>query len=301
MGDMEKNIIEKYELINGQAIIDLNYNVISANEEMYRFIGISTNLSFMETIHQVDLDDFIDVCHHLRDSQEADMIVRMRRADNSYRWILLHIARFRLRALSTSLDYYEISAADILALKKRYLQLEELSKTARPAEKFIHEDLLYTKEEATHYCHDLIERKDTEFTLLLAEIDNYNDYVADKGNDYAQTLLNTAINTAKSILNGRGIICRHSDTTFSVVVRDINQEINLRSFLESLRNAITWNELIQNNVEHMTMSIGISRYPQNGGNFDVVLKKLYRALDICHTRGISKYIIYREHLHGEIQ
>ena len=200
MGDMEKNIIEKYELINGQAIIDLNYNVISANEEMYRFIGISTNLSFMETIHQVDLDDFIDVCHHLRDSQEADMIVRMRRADNSYRWILLHIARFRLRALSTSLDYYEISAADILALKKRYLQLEELSKAAKPAEIFIHKDLLYTKEEAIHYCHNLIERKDTEFTLLLAEIDNYNDYVADKGNDYAQTLLNTAINTAKSIL-----------------------------------------------------------------------------------------------------
>lgn len=298
---MEKNIIEKYELINGQAIIDLNYNVISANEEMYRFIGISTNISFMETIHQVDLDDFIDVCHHLRDSQEADMIVRMRRADNSYRWILLHIARFRLRALSTTLDYYEIAAADILALKKRYIKLEALTNSNKPVENFIHEDLLYSKEEALHYCQNLIERKDTEFTLLLVEIDNYNDYVANNGYDFAQTLLNTAINTAKSILDGRGIICRHSDTTFSVVVRNINQEINLRSFLESFRNSITWNELIQNNVEHMTLSIGIARYPQNGENFDIVLKKLYRALDICHTRGTSKYIIYREHLHGEIQ
>ena len=298
---MEKNIIEKYELINGQAIIDLNYNVISANEEMYRFIGISTNISFMETIHQVDLDDFIDVCHHLRDSQEADMIVRMRRADNSYRWILLHIARFRLRALSTTFDYYEISASDILALKKRYSKLESIVNSNRPAEKFIHDDLIYTREEALQYCHSLIESKDNEFTTLLVEIDNYKDYVDNNGQEFANTLFNTAIDTAKSVIDGRGIICKHSESIFSVVVRNINQEINLRAFLESFRNSITWNEMVQNNVEHMTLSLGIARYPQNGENFDIVLKKLYRALDICHTRGTSKYIIYREHLHGEIQ
>lgn len=301
MGDMEKNIIEKYELINGQAIIDLNYNVISANEEMYRFIGISTNISFMETIHQVDLDDFIDVCHHLRDSQEADMIVRMRRSDNSYRWILLHIARFRLRALSTTLDYYEVAASDILALKKRYSKLESVVNANKPVENFIHQDLLYSKEEALHYCRNLIESKSNEFTILLVEIDNYNDYVASHGEAFAKKLLETAINTSKSVIDGRGIICKHDDTKFSVVVRDINQEINLRSFLESFRSSITWNELIQNNVENVTLSIGVARYPQNGENFDIVLKKLTRALDICHTRGTSKYIIYREHLHGEIK
>ena len=48
---MEKNIIEKYELIDGHAIIDMNYNIITANEEMYRFIGISTMTSILESIH----------------------------------------------------------------------------------------------------------------------------------------------------------------------------------------------------------------------------------------------------------
>ena len=49
---MEKNIIEKYELIDGHAIIDMNYNIITANEEMYRFIGISTMTSILESIHK---------------------------------------------------------------------------------------------------------------------------------------------------------------------------------------------------------------------------------------------------------
>ena len=77
---MEKNIIEKYELIDGHAIIDMNYNIITANEEMYRFIGISTMTSILESIHQVDLDDFMDVAHHLRQDQEADMVIRIHTA-----------------------------------------------------------------------------------------------------------------------------------------------------------------------------------------------------------------------------
>jgi GGDEF domain-containing protein len=300
---MEKNVIEKYELINGQAIIDMNYTVISANEEMYRFFGISTNISFMETIHQVDLDDFIDVCHHLRDSQESDMIVRMRRADNSYRWILLHIARFRLRVLNTTMDYYEVSAADIIALKKRYQALETMIKASNKPRVLLHEDLMYTREEALDYCREIINSDEPEkdFTLLLVEIDGMDQIVSQGSEAFAQIVLNTAIDTTKSMLDGRGIVCAHEDRTFSVVVRDINQEINLRSFAEALRNRISWNELIQNNIEQLTLSIGISRYPQNGENFDIVVKKLYRALDICHTRGVSKYIIYREHLHGEIR
>ena len=110
---MEKNIIEKYELIDGHAIIDMNYNIITANEEMYRFIGISTMTSILESIHQVDLDDFMDVAHHLRQDQEADMVIRMRRSDNSYRWILLHIAHFQFVSTDNSFEYFELSASDI--------------------------------------------------------------------------------------------------------------------------------------------------------------------------------------------
>lgn len=299
---MEKNIIEKYELINGQAVIDMNYNVISANEEMYRFIGISTNISFIETIHQVDLDDFIDVCHHLRDSQETDMIVRMRRSDNSYRWILLHIARFRLKALNTTLDYYEVTASDILVLKKQYARLQAELPVKHEAHTHISDNLLYTEAEADRFCHELISQPDTEFTIVLAEIDGFKDYAEKYGESFSMSLLDTAIETTRKLLNnGRGVICKHSNSTFSIIVKNINQETNLRAFLESLRNEISWNELIQNDVENLTLSLGVVRYPQNGDDFGITLKKLSRALDICHSRGAGKYIIYREHLHGNIK
>ena len=41
---MEKNLIEKFELLDGNAIIEMNYCVITANEQMYRFLGISASV-----------------------------------------------------------------------------------------------------------------------------------------------------------------------------------------------------------------------------------------------------------------
>ena len=74
----------------------------------------------------------------------------------------------------------------------------------------------------------------------------------------------------------------------------------LRAFLEALRNQISWNVLLMNSKRNITFSIGISRYPQNGSELEIVNKKLYRAMDIVHERGRNRYIIYREHLHGDI-
>lgn len=421
---MEKNIIEKYELIDGHAIIDTNYNIITANEEMYRFIGISTVNSIMESIHQVDLDDFIDVAHHLREGQETDMVLRMRRSDNSYRWILLHIARFQFISTSNAFEYFELSASDILALHKQNEILQNNMQSFRHLlamenelffiydykthnykinnfidneihtlidmdvkdlmkmiadEHLISEDTMdeynafikdmeqasvsYTHSFKTNILtkkaeYDLIEVKVTtiyinnkpskavgsirnltnaqnytsintynhesakssftssdiyqfcrnnilynpkgEFTLILLEIDNFDKYEIEDGKDYADSILYTTVQTAKQMVSYRGIVCEIKRNLICIAIRDINAEVSLRAFLEALRNQISWNVLLMNSKRNITFSIGISRYPQNGSELEIVNKKLYRAMDIVHERGRNRYIIYREHLHGDI-
>ena len=301
---MENNNIEKFELINGQAVINLNYNVITANEEMYRFIGTSTaaGISFLEIIHQVDLDDFIDVCHHLREGQESDMVVRMRRADNSYRWILVHIARFRLKTMDSSVDYFELYASDILALRKHCSVLSQKLFEIEHAGKISNvNNQIYTEDEAKEYCYNLIKNEPSaEFTMILGEIDDLDSYRKLKGNDFAESVINTALETSRHIMGDRGIIYMKDDEHFILIVNGINQEVNLRPFLESLRYRISWDEMIANSVDNLTLSLGVVRYPQNGDNLRLCATKLAKAIEICHLRGKSKYIIYREHLHGNI-
>ena len=193
---MEKNIIEKYELIDGHAIIDMNYNIITANEEMYRFIGISTMTSILESIHQVDLDDFMDVAHHLRQDQEADMVIRMRRSDNSYRWILLHIAHFQFVSTDNSFEYFELSASDILALKKQNATLQNNMQSFRHL-LAMENELFFIYDYKTHNfkinnfidneIHNIIDMDMSELTSKMEDehlisddtIDEYNAFVAD--------------------------------------------------------------------------------------------------------------------------
>ncbi len=421
---MEKNLIEKFELLDGNAIIDMNYCVITANEQMYRFLGISASvISIIESIHQVDIDDFMDVCEHLKEDEYVDMVLRMRRSDNSYRWILLHIAKFAYKSEDNEFEYLEINASDILTLKRRNMTLQDTIKVFRNSlnvknetfmiydydtkryqinsivnneihniidmnvlnlkdkietehliddstideynayckdikegvlsyrhifktnilnntsefdtvELAVHtiyqndkpskaigsihnlsDKVIYEKEEAQksnskkeadselyQFCKDsVLYKANCEFSLLLFEIDDYEEMEQQKGTSYAQNLYKIALRTTTQLVGQRGIVCDIKQNLIGIVVKDINNEVVLRAFIESLRNQISWNVLLTHDNRRITFSIGIARYPQNGLDIDIVYKKLYQALNICHMRGENRYIIYREHLHGELK
>lgn len=123
---MDKNIFEKFELVDGNIIMDCDFNVICANEDMHRFIGVSvTDLSMVEIIHQVDFDDFKDVISHIKTNTQKEMVLRMRRSDNSHRWMLMRISARKLDEANGIFTYYELNISDILTLKKQNKSLQK--------------------------------------------------------------------------------------------------------------------------------------------------------------------------------
>lgn len=115
---MNNNALEKYELIHGTAIIDNDFSIITANESMFQFIGITTNCTLVDVIHQVDLDDFVNVVNSLRGEVEKTMVLRMRRVDNSYRWMMVKMRKCINGNPEDSKEYLKIVVSDILALEK---------------------------------------------------------------------------------------------------------------------------------------------------------------------------------------
>lgn len=121
-----KNDMDKYELIDGTAIINNKFVIINANESLYKFMGVATFYSIIDIIHQVDLDDFVDVANGLRINAEKTMVIRMKRFDNSFRWMLTKVKR-----ISTSFEenagkeFIEITVSDIMALEKQRISFRE--------------------------------------------------------------------------------------------------------------------------------------------------------------------------------
>ena len=97
----------------------------------------------------------------------------------------------------------------------------------------------------------------------------------------------------------RGVAGADDNNIIYIAVRDINVEVNARAFIESLRTMITWRYMLLNN-DKITFSIGVSRYPFNGKDYDKMILKARRALEIANEKGHNRFIIYKEMLHGEI-
>lgn len=420
---MESNLIKKYELIDGHIIMDMNFDVITANEEMYRFIGISKDCTLLEIIHQVDLDDFMDVVGRLKEGQERDMVLRMLRSDNSYRWMLIHISRFKFIDKMTDFDYIELTASDVIAMRKQNVALQnnllnfrhilamenELFFTYNHMTKeicfsnFIDSDVhnilsmnlselkqyvtqnnqvsddtldefyawceslesgkisfshnfkesfifkraeyemmefkgstIYNKNrpnmsvgsirnltnsanrpnvstyeynpntkvsftEVNRFCDtNILYNPHCELALVLMEIDCLDSYLSQYGEAYVDRLYDIALQTANQMVGYRGIVCEVSKNLICIAIRDINDEMYLRAFLESIRTQITWNIRLMSLNNHITFSIGAARYPVNGNDMGKINKKLNKALELAHAKGNDCYIIYKEHLHGEL-
>jgi len=423
---MNMKKFDEYELTDGSAIIDNNFVIITANEALYRFMGILTLYTVIDIIHQVDLDDFIDVANSLRPNTEKSMVIRMKRFDNSYRWMLAKVKRF----ISNNDDYLtkeyiELHVSDILAVEKlknnynelllkgdhimavegninfsydcttnvisfysyvdnKLMQMSEcplstwiknlidtdsIRAEAVTESALLYDDFINCKSEfyykiiSNYFSFDnvpenlsikastifenmkpsiivgSIQNNDNcgigysrytylharkhelfsfneindyvrenislnpkcQISLILIEIDGFDVLKDTKGDDFVNELYSSVISTAKEIVGYRGVVGSYKFGTVYIAIKNIISDLSTRAFIESLRNQISWNYKLTNQNYDITFSIGISRRPFNGKEYELLFKKSLRALEIAKEKGMNRYIIYLDNVHSDIK
>lgn len=427
------NFIEKYELIDGWAIVNNNFKVVSANENYYRFVGIARDYLLTDVIHQVDLDDFIEVANSLKANTSKSIVIRMRRVDNSYRWMLVEIKRGELYNSTNIIpseenvyEYLELNMSDVQVLqsqnrrllqrineyshllalegelvfsidcREKYITVyrfvddvmtsvaekpvieveEEYRKNGAVLEtdlkefdalcediregrtKFTHrlninnqgifsglltsgmheikagtyyengkktriigtiarmddgegfsKNLVshdkalpvYTDKDVLEYVKNNMEFNPSgEIMLLLLQIDTLSDIERKYGEKISRDTFSQVLGMCVEKARDRGIVGVNDDHVIYMAVKDINIEINARAFIESLRTMIVWKYRMMNSDINLTFSIGVSRYPFNGKDYNKMVLKAHKALEIANSKGRNRFIIYKEQMHGEL-
>ncbi|MGN0480157.1 MAG: diguanylate cyclase domain-containing protein [Lachnospiraceae bacterium] len=412
--------IDKFELLNGQAMVNRDFNIVNANQAMYQFMGIAKKYDIVDVIHPVDLDDFISVANNLLEGETAKLVLRMRRVDNSFRWMYMHIKKVAASYEAGRVDeFLELEVSDVAAMEHtlqektgqhrlmemilsaegnavftydhqndefaiyRYVDDEPVSVMndslemvrklfidSSPKDDKVNEFFDYilsdkpqfkcrllsniinggdfepvelvalayykngkksvtagslhnTKDGVTYsvatykgdirgkildrqecfdYFVNCVENNpDVEISLVLWQFDNYDSMVKELGQDRAKAVITDSCRYLQDEIGSRGVIGMYDDKTFFIAVRNLLNDINLRAFLESHRSMIAWKIGLMKYQTRLTFSIGVSRYPYNGRDCQKVIKKLEKALWLANEKGHNRYILYREHLHGEIE
>lgn len=427
---MELNYIDQYELVNGYAVVDTDFSIITANERMYKFVGISSRFTIAEIIHQIDIEDFINVANSLRIGQSKSMVLRMKRIDNTYRWVLADIKRCILESQENnrSMEYLELWVSDVMSLKNRCNTLNDylsayrtvismddelfyiyeydkdlftvynyldndaiivISATIKEvyerilAMQFIpevsiqdfnnllkdiqkgksiysydfdislnngceaskprlvssqlrgstiysqmtpvrsvgtlkltgiksafsrttydfeyHTHILNTEALELYALNNIKYNKNCYLSFIKIVIDNLSEYEYMHNNGNTDELLNIVQDTLIKTIEYRGVIGKtDKKDEFIIVIKDIKDEPELRAFIEYMRSRVSWECRRCDSAFNINFSIGISRYPNNSTDLNIIKNKLKKATEIAIGKGGNRYIIYKEEIHGEL-
>lgn len=159
---------------------------------------------------------------------------------------------------------------------------------------------VFTRETVVEYVNYLI-GKDIPFSFAIVDIDNFK-YVNDTyGHISGDDVLKQVALHLKKIIGDSGIVGRFGGDEFILVFKNLVEYDDVWNKFHDLMVSMQRHEIKGFNGLFITLTAGISRFPENeksyGKLFDIADKALYRG----KTKGRNCFIIYLPEKHGSIQ
>ncbi|MBR1478756.1 MAG: GGDEF domain-containing protein [Lachnospiraceae bacterium] len=157
---------------------------------------------------------------------------------------------------------------------------------------------LFNKKAATEYAMEKLSHDDGKSKwLLIMDIDDFKNVNDNFGHAFGDEVIKKVADTLHSNLASKGIVGRFGgDEFFALLMGDgiesrEDLKLNLKVIVKELAYAF-------DGKFKLTTSIGISKYPKDGKNFDELFGKADKALYIAKEKGKDRHIIYEEEKHG---
>ena len=183
-----------------------------------------------------------------------------------------------------------------------YKESQKRQKVAIAISKMAYTDAL-TELPNRHAINDKIETslghartKGTQMAIFILDFDNFK-YINDiYGHEYGDQVLIYISNILWTIFNKRAFIGRLGGDEYLAIVEDVTNENELMDLAN--RTIHTFNEmhLIDDDLIHLSVSIGIASYPNDGEKRSELLQKADNAMYQTKKMGKNGYKIYDENM-----
>lgn len=161
---------------------------------------------------------------------------------------------------------------------------------------------LLNKRACFEYTSDILTiQENRKHYMAIIDIDNFKSINDNYGHLFGDEVISGIANILSNTLSGRGIIGRFGGDEFYLFTNNVEVEDNLRIFLTAARQQIRYTFEKKHPELHVTLSIGVSLYPDDGTTYDELFQKADKCLYIAKSKGKNRFIIYDEEKHGSLQ
>lgn len=152
-------------------------------------------------------------------------------------------------------------------------------------------NIIYFNEQIRIQCDDAKEKGYT-FALMKLEIDELK-YVNDTlGYELGDELLIQVSQRLKTLLREKRFICRHSGDRFAIIISELKTIEEYEYKAKEIIDAFSHPFKLKMYEINVTVSIGISVFPNDAQDHNSILKHANSALSLAKLRGKNKYEFY---------
>lgn len=140
---------------------------------------------------------------------------------------------------------------------------------------------------------------DEKFAVALLDIDNFK-YINDTVGHYAgDNFLKYVSNKLLNQVKNPNIVARLGGDEFAILFKDFETEETLLVKLEAIKSCIGNIWITDAREYFISVSIGVSTYPNDGCDYETLLKNSDIAMNAAKKDGKNKILFYEEYIHEE--
>lgn len=145
------------------------------------------------------------------------------------------------------------------------------------------------------------DRNETRVALLFLDLDNFKEVNDSLGHGVGDRLLVGVVQRLQLALRQVDTISREGGDEFAVLVGGVRSTSDIGQVAQTILDAMTLPFEIEHHTLYASCSIGISVYPNDGGDFNTVLKNADTALYRAKDGGRRGYCFFAGHMDAEAQ
>lgn len=139
----------------------------------------------------------------------------------------------------------------------------------------------------------LAQRHDKQVALLFADLDSFKHINDSLGHLIGDQLLQMAAGRLVACVRTTDTVCRQGGDEFVILLAEIEHPQDASKVAEKLQAAFAAPQLIDGKEIHLTMSIGISLYPDDGDDMDDLMHNADAAMYQAKASGRNDYRFFR--------
>jgi diguanylate cyclase (GGDEF)-like protein/PAS domain S-box-containing protein len=278
---------------NGIMITDFTAGntLIYVNPAFERITGYSAaevmgrDPSFLlgEDREQIGLEEIRAALH---EQHECEVVIKNYRKDASLFWNELSIAPVRDENGRTT---HYVGVINDITERKRYEEELERHANLDLLTGLANRNLL--KDRITQAIN-FAARAKRRMAVMLIDLDHFKRINDSLGHEFGDALLQSIATRLNAVVGQHATLARAGGDEFVIVLPDISSSHDAAVMAIRLQYALIKPVTVQERSFNVTTSIGISLYPEDGGDHDQLLKNADAAMYQCKESGRNTYRFY---------